>query len=174
MLFTIKLKGAELPADITVTQSKMSIELEPEQMQQQQDQDLEVTEDAVGPWNEEEYEEETYDTGMLCAQCHQEEPMYPRKDSDAYCHILCADCYWDEDYYQKHQRSIYYALHPGEYEAYRKKAAETLGVEYIPLPKEWHDECNAKKEKQEWYQRWVKPVLEKKEKTEELSQSESK
>ena len=118
----------------------MSIEHKQEQIQE-----VEVTEDAVGPWNEECFEEQ-YDSGMLCANCHQEEPMYPRKDSDAYCHILCADCYWDEDYRLKHERNIYYALHPEEYEASRKKAAETLGVPYSPLPTEW-------------YQRWVKPVL---------------
>ena len=128
------------------------------QQQQQQDQDLEITEETIGPWNEECYEEE-YDTGMLCAHCHEQEPMYPRKDSHDYCNILCADCYWDEDYYQKHERNIYYALHPEEYEAYRKQAAETLGVPYSPLPKEWYDECKAKGETQEWYQRWVKPVL---------------
>lgn len=164
----------------------MSIELEQEQVQMQnqnqnEHEDLEVTEDAVGPWHQDEegydqegYEEETYDTGMLCAQCHEQEPMYPRKDSDAYCHILCADCYWDEDYYQKYQRSIYYALHPGEYEASRKKAAETLGVEYIPLPKEWHDECRAKAETKEWYQRWVKPVLDEQAEKTDQNKIESK
>jgi len=127
------------------------------QQEQTHYQDLEIAEDSLGPWDQDDYEGE-YDSGMLCAHCHQEEPMYPRKDSQDSCHILCADCYWDEDYAQKHRRNVFYTLHPEEYEAYRKQAAETLGVAYSPLP-------NAKSETEDCNQQWV--LEEKKEDTEQ-------
>lgn len=165
---------------ITATRIKMSTEIAKdnsisaesknnfEDEYQEDHQEGEYQEDH----QEGEYQEE-YDEGMICAHCHEQEPMYPRKDSDDYCNILCADCFWDEDYREKHARSIYYALHPGEYEAYRKKAAETLGVKYEPLPQEWYDEMKEKNETREWYQRWVKPVLDARENKSD-NQSESK
>ena len=168
---------------ITATRIKMSTEIAKdnsisaesknnfEDEYQEDHQEGEYQEDYQEDYQEE-YQEE-YDEGMICAHCHEQEPMYPRKDSDDYCNILCADCFWDEDYREKHARSIYYALHPGEYEAYRKQAAETLGVKYEPLPQEWYDEMKEKNETREWYQRWVKPVLDARENKSD-NQSESK
>lgn len=76
----------------------------------------------------------------ICSICKSEESMYPHrfKDDDNECNTLCADCYWDEDERRKHERRLYFANHPEEYEAFRRQAAETLGVKYVPLPKEWY------------------------------------
>ena len=80
--------------------------------------------------------EEKYDEGMLCAQCHNESPMYPRKNSQEDCNIYCADCYWDLDAERKRKRRSYWKKNPEFFEAYRKNAAEVLGITYVPLPKE--------------------------------------
>ncbi len=105
-------------------------------MSSPKEQEVEETydENSCGPWEDE------YDSGMLCELCHLEEPMFPRKNSREDCHILCADCYWDEEYRRKQERKLYYSLHLEEYEAYRKQAAETLGVPYTPLPEEWYQQ----------------------------------
>lgn len=81
--------------------------------------------------------------------------MYPHRfeEDDNECNTLCADCYWDEDSRRKHRRRVYYAHHPEEYEAFRKQAAETLGVPYQPLPAEWYaaaTEILEEEEKKEW------------------------
>lgn len=76
----------------------------------------------------------------ICSICKSVEAMYPHRfeEDDNECNTLCADCYWDEDSRRKHRRRVYYAHHPEEYEAFRKQAAETLGVPYQPLPAEWY------------------------------------
>ncbi len=70
---------------------------------------------------------------ILCAHCHQEPPMYPCKDSEEDCHILCVDCFWEADAERKRKKRQYWKENPEAFEAFRKHAAEVLGVKYTPL-----------------------------------------
>ncbi len=78
-----------------------------------------------------EHEEE-----QLCAHCEREPPMYPCKDSEEDCHILCADCFWEADAERKQKKRHYWIENPEAFEAFRKHAAEVLGVKYTPLNQE--------------------------------------
>ena len=73
---------------------------------------------------------------ILCAHCHQEPPMYPCKDSEEECHILCVDCFWEADAERKRKKRLFWKENPGAFEAFRKHAAEVLGVNYTPLTQE--------------------------------------
>lgn len=70
---------------------------------------------------------------LLCERCHEETPMYPDKESREDCCIYCVDCYWEMNAEYKRRRRQYWRENPEAFEAYRKHAAQVLGIEYIPI-----------------------------------------